>query len=375
MEDLKGTTREIRILNRKRIFSLIFQKEQVSRQDITLELSLSLPTVNQNLKELFEEGLIDYVGNFESTGGRKAQIITLCKDAKFAVGLSITQNSIRIVAVDLYGQVMDYEKIGFPFEAKDSYGKRLKEIVEDFVAGHGYNKERMLGVGIAVPGVFNEDFHWVGMAPSLSDKEFSIDTLTKYLDYPLVVDNDANAGVFAEVWNREEMSDVAYLLLEKGVGGALVLNNQIYKGGNGRAGEFGHMTMVANGKMCRCGRKGCLEAYISTSRITDDLNVQIEEFFQGLEDGNAVYEKVWDQYLEDLCIGISNLRIAFDCDVVIGGVITPYIEKYKGRIEEMLKNITPFEEGSEYFKLTKYRSSAPAAGVALQLISEFVEGI
>lgn len=375
MEEVKGTTSEIRKLNKNRIFELIYEKGHVSRQDIATELSLSLPTVNQNLKELFEEKLTAYAGNYESTGGRKPQIITIQNDARAAVGLSITKNSVRIAAVDLWGKVMFYEKLRYGFSNGEEYGKKLKCLVDECMDKYGLKRERILGVGIAVPGVFQSDLHSVRMAPSLGKDAFPTEMLIKHLDYPFVVDNDANAGMFAERWKQKDKTDVAYLLVEKGVGGAMYFHEQIYKGVNGRAGEFGHMTIAADGKACRCGRRGCLEAYISTARITDDLGCQLEDFFQGLDDGNKEYKRIWEEYVHYLCVGISNLRINFDCDVIIGGLITQYIEKYEEKIRGLLKEMSPFENSADYFKLAKYRSSAPAVGVALQLIKGFIESV
>lgn len=375
MEELKGTTSEIRKLNKNRIFELIYEKGQVSRQDIAVELSLSLPTVNQNLKELFEDNLVTYAGNFESTGGRKPQIITIKEDARVAIGLSITRNSIRTVAVDLWGRVLFYKKAPYSFSNREEYGKKLKALADDYVDKYKISKSSILGVGIAVPGVFQADFHSVRMAPSLGREAFPTEMLIKHLNCPYVVDNDANAGMFAERWNQKDKTDVAYLLVEKGVGGAMYFHDQIYKGANGRAGEFGHMTIAADGMPCRCGRQGCLEAYISTARITDDLNCQLEEFFQGLDDGNIEYERIWEDYLHYLCLGISNLRINFDCDVMLGGLITQYMDKYEERIRRTLTDMSPFENSADYFKLAKYRSSAPAAGVALQLVKTFIESV
>lgn len=375
MDVRKGTTKELREINRSRIFQLIYDKKMVSRQEIAEQLFLSLPTVNQYLKELIDRKLITYSGNYESTGGRKPQIITLNESAKTAIGLSITKNSIRIAAVDLYGCVIANEKISLLFRNEDAYGKSLAELVQQFLDQTGIQEKQVLGVGFAIPGIFYHGSERIETAPSLDAGSFPVEMLTKYIKYKAIADNDANAGLYAECFRSREKKDVVYLLLEKGVGGALLLEDKIYRGDHGRASEFGHMTLIPDGKLCRCGRKGCVEAYLSTARLTDDFGCSLETFFDELRMGNKPFKDAFDEYISYFCTTISNLKTGFDCDVIAGGLITQYMGEYEEEIRRLLLTVTPFERDTRYFILTKYKSSAPAAGIAQQLVQTFLDNI
>ena len=99
----KITTTDVKRFNKKRIFRLIHYADKISRQEIADILQLSLPTVNQNLKLLLEKNLIDFVGNFESTGGRKAQAITVNGMSKCAVSVNLSDAGIKVSLVDLKG--------------------------------------------------------------------------------------------------------------------------------------------------------------------------------------------------------------------------------------------------------------------------------
>ena len=102
----KLTNTDVKKLNKNRIFRLIYNSDKISRQEIADRLGLSLPTVNQNLKMLMEDGLIEYVGNFTSTGGRRAQAITINNNARKAISVNIKADYINVDVVGLKGQII-----------------------------------------------------------------------------------------------------------------------------------------------------------------------------------------------------------------------------------------------------------------------------
>ncbi|WFR55459.1 ROK family transcriptional regulator [Anaerocolumna sp. AGMB13025] len=375
MTGKKITSIEVKKMNKNRIFKLIYNSREIARQEIAAQLSLSLPTVNQNLKELTEEGLIEYGGNFQSTGGRKAQAITPVGEAVITIGLEIRRHHVSILAIDLYGTVLDYEKYLKTFSEEEEYSRYLGYLVHNIVEHNHFDKDKILGVGIAVPGVFDQNKEYIIKAPSLGISCYPLSKLTQAIEYPCIVDNDANAGAFTELWSNPMGEDKAYLSVGKGVGGCIIKKDELYKGHHHRAGEFGHMTVSPGGKLCNCGQRGCLEAYISTARISDDLGCQIEDFFSELDAGNIEYLKIWDEYLKYLCIGINNIYMVYDSDVVLGGVLAQYLDPYLEEIQKRLAERNFFEKSGEYFKLTQYQSRATAIGAALQLVSKFIEGI
>ncbi|WMJ88964.1 ROK family transcriptional regulator [Anaerocolumna sp. MB42-C2] len=375
MTGKKITSIEVKKMNKNRIYRLIYNNREIARQEIAARLSLSLPTVNQNLKELTEEELIEYVGNFQSTGGRKAQVITPVHNARITIGLEIRKNHVSILAIDLYGTVLDYEKYVKTFSEEEEYSRYLGYLVHNIIEHNHFDKSKILGVGIAVPGVFDQEKEYIIKAPSIGVNRYPISKLTHAIDYPCIVDNDANAGAFTELWNNSKGEDKAYLSVGKGVGGCIIKKDELYKGHHHRAGEFGHMTISPGGRLCNCGQKGCLEAYISTARISDDLGCQIEDFFSELTVGNKKYLKIWDEYLEYLCMGINNIYMVYDSDVVLGGVLAQYLDPYLDEIKKRLAERNFFEKSGEYFKLTGYQSRATAIGAALQLVNKFIESI
>lgn len=372
MSDRKITAIELKKINKNRIYRFIYEQREIARQDIVTGLSLSLPTVNQNLKELMEQELIQYGGNLESTGGRKAQLIMPIRTAKIAIGLDIRKNYIKIVAIDLFGTVLDYEKYLKTFKQTEEYSRYLGYLVDNIIEHNHFDKTKILGVGLAVPGIFDQTKEYLVKAPSLGVCNYPLVLLTKFIKYPYSIENDANAGAFTELWNNFRGENKVYLSVEKGIGGCIIRKDEIESGYHHRAGEFGHMTIHPNGRLCNCGQKGCLEAYISIDRLSEDLDCQIEDFFSELNSGNQQYLEIWEQYLDYLCIGINNVYMVYDGDIVLGGILTQYLEPYLTEIKERLAKRNSFERSGEYLSIAKYQSRATAVGAALQFVSEFI---
>jgi predicted NBD/HSP70 family sugar kinase len=378
MREKKLTTSKVKTFNRHIIYKLVYEEKEISRQEIANKLMLSLPTVNQNLKLLKEMGIIDYAGNFQSTGGRKAQVIVPVTNARVAIGIDIRKNEVRILMVDLYGTVIDYEKHVLEFSENINYSQCLSDLIENLINRNHSRRENILGVGISVPGVLTSNLDEIEYAPSLEIENYPIEKLTNCIQYPCIVENDANAGALTVVWNQSNKEPKIYLTVEKGVGGCIILGDSILKGVHNRAGEFGHMTLIPDGKQCSCGKKGCLEAYISTATISENLEIELEDFFNEVEKGNKKYVTLWDNYLEYLCYGLDNLYKAFDTEIILGGHLTPYLETYMDKIIAKLAALNSFprnKSSEKYLRLTNYYSRANAVGAALQWILKFIESI
>lgn len=349
-------------------------KEFCSRQTLANALGLSLPTVYQNLAELMELGLVCTTDEKLSTGGRKVEGLSIVSQARFALGVSISVNSFRISEVDLKMNELAYKKISLPrSNSLEDYVDLLKREIEQFLDEFKIDRERLLGVGIALPGVVSEDGSKLEYAPTLNLCNVSFDRFEKECPYPVHIENDANCGGGAEWFVRDSIKNVAYLSLEHGIGGAVFGNGAPYYGDNHRSGEFGHICVEPGGLRCSCGRQGCLEAYCSVGRISTDIGVTEEEFFQGLRNGSIEYIQRWENYLHHLAIGINNIRMVLDCDVVLGGFMSEYIEPYLPRLKEYLTALNPFGEDADYIKLSRCRKHTIPMGAALYYIIKFLD--
>lgn len=372
-------TAELRRQNRSRVFRYIFDsKAPVTKQDIAHSLSLSLPTVGQNLKELQEIGLLETQGTFSSTGGRKPRAIGIAASVRCAVGIMISIYHIHMVCIDLRANLLCQTSIMCDFSDSGTYFQNMAEQLERFLDENHIDRSHLLGVGVALPGIVNEERQAVVLSHFMNVREFPVQRLLQYIPYPCFIENDANSGGIAEWWNHNDHQNhenMVYLSVQRGVGGAVLLDGVRYMGHHHHSGEFGHMCIVPNGRKCQCGKNGCLEAYCSTARISTDLGITREEFFAGLEAGNQQYQEIWNHYLDYLAIGINNIRMVLDCTIVLGGVLAHFMEPYIGELRRRLSTLNTFQSSGDYLLLSRYRSWSTCVGVALHFISDFIDNV
>lgn len=365
----------IKEYNRKNIFRMFCEYPALSKQDIVHELGLSLPTVTQNLVELSQSGWITESGQLKNTGGRSARTYSLCRRAKTAIGLDITRNHITAVAVDLCGDVISTSRIKYTFECTDEYFQQLGFVVERIIRDGNLDSENILGVGISLPALVTADNESVFYGDILNITGLSRAKISKYIQYPTMLFNDANAAAFAERWKNRELDNAFYIMLSNNVGGAVILNGEVYVGNNFRSGEVGHMTIVPDGKLCYCGQRGCLDQYCSATCLSELSSGDLEEFFDLLAAGNEDAVARWDEYLNHLATAINNVQMLFDCRIVLGGYVGGHIEEYITDLQKLLAKRHSFKADGSYLLPCIYKRNALAAGAALNFVRKFLDEI
>ncbi len=366
---------EVKKINRKTIYNFLYMRAPVSIQEIAYSLNMSLPTVTQNIKELSERGLLIDTGLFESTGGRKAKAISFNSKAKYAVGLDITRNHVGIVVIDLGVRVIKNMRTHFPFDNTKEYFKGVGELVNSFIEQCDIPRKDVLGVGIALPAILSDDRRSVSFAQVIDFKDGNISAFEEFIPYKCTFSNDANAAGFAEMWEDKTDENVAYLSLNNSVGGSIIISKNIYNGQNQRSGEFGHMTIVPGGRTCYCGQKGCVDAYCSAKILSDTTNGNIGEFFRLLRAGNEPQKSIWNDYISHMCIAINNLRMLFDCKVILGGYAGAYMDEYLEELRERVARRNTFGYDGSYLQVCKYKLETTAVGAALLHVEDFINNI
>ena len=384
MDRQKLNNIEVRRSNRNLIYKYIFHHEdgKVCKQQIASDLELSLPTVTQNLNELFEKGLIQDVGVFESTGGRKARAISLNARARHAIGLDVTRNHIGIVVVDLRGSIIAAERFRFPFSSTRSYFKGIAALLEKVVNDNAIDPASVLGAGIAVPAIISGNGSKMTYAALLDYTTSDLNDFQAEIRYPCRLFNDANSGGFAELWSSAVLhqahwaeNSMVYLSINNSIGGAFISNGKALSGINYRAGEFGHITLYPEGKRCYCGQKGCVDSYLSAQLLAEPYSGKLEDFFIALEEKQPAPMKLWDAYVDDLARTVNILRMVFDCDVVIGGYVGSHLEPYLDDVRQRAAKRNTFEQDGSYIKPCIFKRESTAVGAALMYIDEFVRDI
>lgn len=371
----KTANMEIKKLNHTNIFQLLRQNSGMTKQDIVSTLQLCLPTVTQNVNELQDEGLVDESGSIGNTGGRRAKTYDIVRDARVSIGLDITRNHITVVMVDLTGAVISRTRIRQKFERTDAYYRQLGALVEQAASDAGLAANRILGVGIGVPGLVTADHQTVFYGEILTFTGATCAEFSKYIPFPTALFNDANAAGLAESWTTGGSVNAFYLMLSNNVGGSVVIDGKVYAGQHLRSGEVGHITIIPGGRKCYCGQHGCVDAYLAATELSSLTDGSLASFFDLLSAGDEKALATWDQYLDHLALTVNNLNMLFDCPVVLGGYVGEYIGDYMDEVCGRARLLNSFESDGDYLRVCSYKTEAIAAGAALHFISLFIDSI
>lgn len=186
------------------------------------------------------------------------------------IGVDLGGTNVRSAAVDVHGHVSFNAKTPVKGStSRDEVIDRIASVIRKTMAGCG--AERIRGIGIGTPGLVIAETGMVVFAPNLPDwVDLPLGPLlAERFGFPVDVENDANAAAIGEHWIGAGVGvrSLICLTLGTGVGGAIILDDRIWRGANGAAAEIGHMTVDEHGVRCGCGNYGCLEAYASAPAV------------------------------------------------------------------------------------------------------------
>ena len=357
-------------ITKSKIVNYIINNKIISKAELAQNLSLSMPTVLSNVNELIDRKMVIEIGEYESTGGRKAKRIGINPAYKYAVGVVITANHLGIVLLNMQYEIEKTIWMRLKFSTETSYCLKVAEMVEDFLKDVE-DREKILGIGISIPGIIDQANRMVVKSHALQLENFSLSFLEQVFSYPVYFANDANAAMMAE--DMHEYQDAVYLSLNNTLGGAFCINGKLVAGQNQKAGEFGHMILVPGGKKCYCGKQGCADAYCAASVLTDDTKETLEQFMKKVEEQDGQAVKVWKEYLNNLAILISNLRMAYDMDIILGGEVGGYLADHMITLGKKVMEYNGFEHDARYLKVCSYKREASAVGVAKHYLQAFIK--
>ncbi|MEM5948088.1 ROK family transcriptional regulator [Spirochaetia bacterium 38H-sp] len=376
--------RSIKLHNKNKILKVLAKKGSLTKQDIALETGMSLPTVATNVDELVKEGYAKEAGMGESRGGRRPVVVEFVPDARFSVGIEVRPGKLIVVLTDLYASIRDRAVSTFPVTAD---GVGIKASIESAVRGildkNSIPYEKVMGLGISLPGVCESSSLLLEFAPNLGISNLSFEDFKKHFHFPIYIENEAKAAALAEFILSEDASasdSVLYISVTEGIGSGLILSGNVYRGASNRAGEIGHITIMPDGRQCGCGKKGCWERYASVSALIDDYcfekrsdDVSIASFSSDLERGDRVAVSVWKEYVSHLAMGIHSAVLMVDpAFVFVGGEIAVMGDRLISDLNDVLMNDSSLcEDRQVRIELARLGNDASALGAALMALSSF----
>jgi len=222
---------------------------------------------------------------------------TVIKGSDLTIGIDIGGTKISAGVVDSSGNLIDSSRCSTPLEG----GKELVSSVIGLVK-ESNKKHEIKGIGISIAALISSDYGTIVGAPNIANlsKLNFVNEIKEEFKLPIIIENDANAAMWAEFkfGSAKGLNPVMFLIIGTGVGGGLVIDGKLFKGANGIGAEFGHMCVVPNGLLCGCGSKGCIEQYASGGALiryaneallaNPDKSEEVLSFGEGKLSGTAL---------------------------------------------------------------------------------------
>ena len=269
-------------LYKRKILGELYFNGGLSCADLSLKTGKSIPLTAKILNELIEEGYVMETGYANSTGGRRPLMFSLKPNIMYVVSVAMDQFVTRMVLMDMQNRyVTEVEKFELNLYREKNSLSILTEKIYSFVEKLPVNKEKIAGIGIAMPGFVDAK---KGLNYSLlpSNNQSIPEHISKKVELPVFIDNDSSLIALAELrfGSIKHKKDAMVVNIGWGVGLGMIVNGKMFRGHDGFAGEFSHIPLFTNDKLCSCGKKGCLETETSVLII-------IENARKGLESGRV----------------------------------------------------------------------------------------
>ena len=284
--------------------------------------------------------------------------------SQYIAGVDIGGTSVKFGVLDEHGKLMYSTQV--PSVIGDP--SAMVELIADLVEKSSYPISM---VGVGTPGTVLIPQNLVSAA-NLKWKSAPLRAmLTRRLNLPVWVDNDAQTQLAAEWWDGacKGLTSVLYLAFGTGVGGALLLNGKPWRGHKNTAGELGHIITHADGIKCGCGTCGCYEAYASASALVrmGGGKCSAKEIIDLARAGDEEMVRVFNEYLHEVALGIASFYMVFRPEaIVLGGGISGAGDFFLDGVRKALKEIQPnyADEACQKICLAMYRNEAGMRGAA-----------
>ncbi len=324
---------------RQQVFDRIRAAGLIPRVQLAKELGVSPASVTTLTSELIEVGLIEEVAaprDSDSGRGRPAVALGVRADAHRVAGLKISDRDMSAVIVDFAGNLIADYHVDRPPTAFSlpEILDATESLLDEVCTKAGVRRYELSGAGIALPGYVDSTGGTVLWSSVLRDRDAPLAAAASVrLGLPVHIDNDANLCALAELWfgAGRSRSDFAVVTIEHGVGMGLVINHRLYRGAQGLGMELGHTKVQLDGALCRCGQRGCLEAYVAdyalareattaldwTYKGGQSMIVLLESLYDHAKAGNQSARSIFNRAGRYLALGLANVVNLFDPAFII----------------------------------------------------------
>jgi predicted NBD/HSP70 family sugar kinase len=394
---------EIKTHNLSAILLTLLYRGGLSRVNIAQSMKVSTATITNLVNELEEQGLVTERGPVEQGDqkgvGRPQKALHLVPEGRLAVGVHLDVGRVYVTLTNIMAQPLQTRTMQHPLDAQwTDVMDEIVDMIHDVIAAQGIDPTKLVGVGVAAPGLVDPYAGIDVFAPNLNWRNVPIKTyLTQRLNLPVIVDNNVRAMALGEAMFGavRHVRALAFIYARIGVGAGLVFDGQLYRGAAAGAGEIGHTTVVIEGgERCHCGNTGCLETLISEPaivrmalRLANEhpsglLSYYLEHgegsvldrVFMAVQAGDQEVRKLLEERARYMGVALANLVNVFNPEVIVlGGIFRAEQSVLLPVIEATLRERAFATLGSQVrVQLTSFNDQAGMIGAAALALDSFL---
>lgn len=370
---------KIRRFHSQLLFKLVKDYGPISRVDLARMTQMSGTSVGKIVKELIEQDFVHEVGQTESSIGRKAVLLEINPRGVLTIGVSVDTDACKVGIVDLRGNLIaeNTTSVDLSRSAEDilkDMAIEIRKIGESI----GPLSDKIAGVGVTIPGIISWPDGVVQASPQMRWRNLGVRKyLQEALEKPVFVDNQVKCALFGESFYGDivGMRDCVCIWVGSGVGGAVMEDGVILRGGKNALGEIGHMTIDPSGPLCDCGRFGCMQTFICSSALEKEANCSMETIFAAERRQEAWAVRLIDRATKYLAIAISNAVCMYNPQVIVlAGSMVDRWPEWTRRVQGLYKEYLwePLQDSFEV-RCAKTSETSGILGASALVISELLQ--
>lgn len=322
-----GSQTSLREANRARVIESLKRHGRLTQVELAGSTGLSPATVSNIVKELTASGLLHT--SFTSRSGRRATLVSLARQVGLVAGVHFSSRHLRIAIADATRTTVTQTTLPLPLDHRhDAELDRLSLLLGDMMESLGGSVTDLLAVGLALPAPIDPRTGMVS-TPGLLRGWEGVDvaeSLTSRIGRPVHVDSEANLGGLAEAREgagRASRSSV-FIRIGHTISAGIIVDGDLFRGVNGKAGQIGHVTLDENGPICRCSNRGCLETYAAGPALLSlfppgEGMQRLGDLLQAAESGDGSARRVIADAGRHIGVAAASLCNLFDPELIIVG--------------------------------------------------------
>lgn len=375
---LTGDAAFIKNMNRSLILSKIVEHKLISRAEIAKITGLNKATISVQVADLLDKELIIETQQEHKNLGRRPIMLSVNREAGFALGIDLDKNSITFTISDLMGDLVQTDILELQVSDYKVILKYLVEQINGYKLKFAQTRYGLVGIVIGIHGIVNKN-EMIDFVPQHGWKNRNLKKdLENEIEIKVYIENNANLCSIAEkVYKHHQSNNLLSVSLYSGIGLGSMINGELFKGYHGYAGEIGHMIVFPNGLPCSCGNLGCWEQYASEfsffTQIAERKSIQdisFEDIQNWINDHDPAFLKEIDRLIMFLAIGLNNLINFYNPEILV--VNSELLYLYPKAAQELKTFLSStISQYSELF-ISEFGKKACSMGACALAIQNFI---